>query len=133
MARRNTVQQKVIAEQLAKLHGEHPSAEDVYSALSADYPSISKATVYRTLNRMADDGCALKVSVADGADRFDDTLRPHYHVVCTECGRVDDVVVSDELASLDFAAAANASGYTITGHDLLFKGVCEVCRRGEGE
>ncbi len=133
MARRNTVQQKVIAEQLSKLHGEHPSADDVYSALSADYPSISKATVYRTLNRMADDGSALKVSVADGADRFDDTLRAHYHVVCTECGRVDDVVVTKELASLDFAAAASASGYEITGHDLLFKGICEVCRRGRGE
>ena len=133
MARRNTVQQKVIAEQLSKLHGEHPSAEDVYSALSADYPSISKATVYRTLNRMADDGSALKVSVADGADRFDDTLCAHYHVVCTECGRVDDVVVTEELASLDFAAAASASGYEITGHDLLFKGICEVCRRGRGE
>ena len=133
MARRNTVQQKVIAEQLSKLHGEHPSAEDVYSALSADYPSISKATVYRTLNRMADDGSALKVSVADGADRFDDTLCAHYHVVCTECGRVDDVVVTEELASLDFAAAASASGYEITGYDLLFKGICEVCRRGRGE
>lgn len=133
MARRNTVQQKVIAEQLSKLHGAHPTADDVHSALAADFPSISKATVYRTLNRMADEGCALKVSVSDGADRFDDTLRPHYHVACTECGRVDDVEVTEELASLDFAAAASASGYEITGHDLLFKGVCEVCRRGRGE
>lgn len=131
MARRNTVQQKVIAEQLSKLHGEHPTADDVHSALAADFPSISKATVYRTLNRMADDGSALKVSVSDGADRFDDTLRPHYHVVCTECGRVDDVVVIDEVASLDFAASASAPGYTITGHDLLFKGTCPECSKGE--
>ena len=130
MVRRNTVQQKVIAEQLSKLHGEHPTADDVHSALAADFPSISKATVYRTLNRMADEGCALKVSVSDGADRFDDTLRPHYHVVCTECGRVDDVEVTDALASLDFTAAANASGYTITGHDLLFKGTCPECSKG---
>ncbi len=133
VARRNTVQQKVIAEQLSKLHGQHPTADAVYSALSADYPSISKATVYRTLNRMADDGAALKVSVADGADRFDDTLRPHYHVACTACGRVDDVEITDELASMDLVAAASAPGYEITGCNLLFKGICEVCKRGSGE
>ncbi len=133
MARRNTVQQRVIADQLSKLHGQHPTADTVHSALSADYPSISKATVYRALNRMADEGSALKVSVVDGADRFDDTLRPHYHVVCTACGRVDDVEVSDEFASLDLATAASASGYEITGCNLLFKGLCDECRRGKGE
>lgn len=132
MARRNTVQQKVIAAQLTQLHGAHPTADDVHSALAADYPSISKATVYRTLNRMSADGTALKVSTSDGADRFDDTLRPHYHVQCTECGRVDDVELSDDLASADLSAAASAPGYRITGFDLLFKGVCESCARGSG-
>ncbi len=133
MSRRNTIQQKVIAEELTRLHGAHPTADDVHSALACEYPSISKATVYRALNRMADDGRALKVSVSGGADRFDDTLAPHFHVQCTECGRVDDVEVSEELATLDFAEAASASGYEIAGCDLLFKGVCDKCKGGKRE
>ena len=130
MARRNTVQQKAVACQLSKLHGSHPTADEVYSAVSAEYPTVSKATVYRVLNRMAEEGTALKVNVSDGPDRFDDTLQAHYHVLCTRCGRVDDVEVSSAVASLDLDAAAKAAGYTITGHDLLFRGVCPNCKKG---
>ena len=130
MARRNTVQQKAVACQLSKLHGSHPTADEVYSAVSAEYPTVSKATVYRVLNRMAEEGTALKVNVSDGPDRFDDTLQAHYHVLCTRCGRVDDVEVSPAVGSLDLDAAAKAAGYTITGHDLLFRGVCPNCKKG---
>ena len=130
MARRNTVQQKAVACQLSKLHGSHPTADEVYSAVSAEYPTVSKATVYRVLNRMAEEGTALKVNVSDGPDRFDDTLQAHYHVLCTRCGRVDDVEVSPAVGSFDLDAAAKAAGYTITGHDLLFRGVCPNCKKG---
>lgn len=132
MARRNTVQQTAVANKLSMLHGSHPTADEVHAAVSAEYPTVSKATVYRVLNRMAEEGTALKVNVSDGPDRFDDTLKPHYHVLCTECGRVDDVEASKELASFDLDAAAKAAGYTITGHDLLFRGVCPNCKKGGG-
>ena len=63
MAQRNTVQQKIIAGQLAKLHGSHPTADEVYQSMKDEYPSISRATVYRNLNKMSDNGQALKVRV----------------------------------------------------------------------
>ncbi len=132
MVRRNTVQQKAVATQLKKLHGTHPTADQVHDAVSAEYPTVSKATVYRVLNRMAEEGTALKVNVSDGPDRFDDTLKAHYHVLCTVCGRVDDVEVDSALAAFDLDAAAQAAGYTITGHDLLFRGVCPSCKREGG-
>ena len=131
MARRNTIQQKVIAEQLRKLHGSHPTVDEVHRALSADYPSISKTTVYRTLARMAEDGQALKVNVPGGADHFDDTLRPHYHVVCTRCGRVDDVDVQVPTAAFEHVDTQHASGFTITGYELLFQGICPACAEEE--
>lgn len=133
MAQRNTVQQKVIAEALTKLHGSHPTADDVYRAVNADYPSISKATVYRTLNKMAETGQALKVPVSSGAGHFDDTLRPHNHIVCTSCGRVDDVEVSLPHSAGEVIASAHAPGYQITGYEFLFQGLCPNCakeRRG---
>lgn len=58
MAQRNTVQQKIIAGQLAKLHGSHPTADEVYQSMKDEYPSISRATVYRNLNKMSDNGQA---------------------------------------------------------------------------
>ena len=133
MAQRNTVQQKIIAGQLAKLHGSHPTADEVYRSMKDEYPSISRATVYRTLNKMSDNGQALKVRVSSGADHFDDTLRPHYHVVCAKCGRVDDVEVDLPSSVTESLDKATAPGFTITGYELLFCGLCSACAQERQE
>lgn len=133
MAQRNTVQQKIIAGQLAKLHGNHPTADEVYQSMKDEYPSISRATVYRNLNKMSDNGQALKVSVSSGADHFDDTLRPHYHVVCAKCGRVDDVEVDLPSSVTESLDKATAPGFTITGYELLFCGLCSACAQERQE
>ena len=133
MAQRNTVQQKIIAGQLAKLHGSHPTADEVYQSMKDEYPSISRATVYRNLNKMSDNGQALKVRGSSGADHFDDTLRPHYHVVCAKCGRVDDVEVDLPSSVTESLDKATAPGFTITGYELLFCGLCSACAQERQE
>ena len=133
MAQRNTVQQKIIAGQLAKLHGSHPTADEVYQSMKDEYPSISRATVYRNLNKMSDNGQALKVRVSSGADRIDDTLCPHYHVVCAKCGRVDDVEVDLPSSVTESLDKATAPGFTITGYELLFCGLCSACAQERQE
>lgn len=133
MAQRNTVQQKIIAGQLAKLHGSHPTADEVYQSMKDEYPSISRATVYRNLNKMSDNGQALKVRVSSGANHFDDTLRPHYHVVCAKCGRVDDVEVDLPSSVTESLDKATAPGFTITGYELLFCGLCSACAQERQE
>lgn len=133
MAQRNTVQQKIIAGQLAKLHGSHPTADEVYHSMKDEYPSISRATVYRNLNKMSDNGQALKVRVSSGADHFDDTLSPHYHVVCAKCGRVDDVEVDLPSSVTESLDKATAPGFTITGYELLFCGLCSACAQERQE
>ena len=70
MASRNTVQQRIIAEQLQQL-GSHPTADDVYRAVRQQLPSVSKATVYRTLNKLVAVGEATCVVAGTGAERFD--------------------------------------------------------------
>lgn len=129
MATRGTVQQRIVASQLAALHGSHPTADDVYRGVRATHPNISKATVYRILNKMADAHTALKVRTPFGADHFDDTLQPHCHVICTRCGRVDDVELPGGAGLAGLDARASAPGYLITGHELLFTGLCPFCRK----
>ena len=92
-------------------------------------PSIGRATVYRTLGRLADEGAIGRVRINNGADRFDHQAFAHYHVRCTCCGRVDDVMVP-VLAGVD-DVAAEATGYRITGHSLQFDGVCPACQACE--
>jgi Fe2+ or Zn2+ uptake regulation protein len=118
------MQKDIVAETLKSMHN-HPTADAVYETVHLTFPSISKATVYRILNQMAQDGTALKVSVPDAADRFDDTCAPHYHVRCLTCGRVEDLTIP--LYELPDIARKDACGFRVTGCSLLFTGVCPKC------
>lgn len=128
MATRNTVQRSIIEEELRRL-ANHPTADEVFEAVHAEHPSISRATVYRTLGRLAEDGSIARVRINNGADRFDHQTFAHYHVRCTVCGRVDDVLIPVLRDAEE--AAASASGYRICGHTLQFDGVCPSCQREE--
>ena len=130
MAGRNTVQRTIIESALSQLCN-HPTADEVFEAVSKDHPSISRATVYRTLARLSDEGVINRVRINNGADRFDHTTFAHYHVRCTRCGRVDDVMISapEGLERM----AAQVSGYRIEGHSLQFDGVCPACQAKEAK
>ena len=124
MAQRNTVQLSVVDQALQQL-ANHPTADQVYQLVHESHPSISKATVYRTLNKLVGAGRAGKVLVAEGADRFDHRTCAHSHIRCKVCGRVDDVEVS--LQGGAEQQARDSSGYLVEGYSLLFSGTCPAC------
>lgn len=128
MTQRNTVQRTIILDALRDL-ANHPTAGQVYEAVHAQHPTISKATVYRTLGRLAGEGIVLRVRINNGADHFDHQAFEHSHIRCVGCGRVDDVEVSP-MEGVDEAAAAS-SGYKVCGHVLQFDGLCPACQRDE--
>lgn len=124
MAERNTMQKTIVLSALRSL-ANHPTADNIYDYIKEDYPSISRATVYRVLNRFAESGVIQKVSVNNGADHFDHTLAPHYHVCCSGCGKVCDA----ELPYMEGLEqqAGHCSGYIITGYSIQFDGLCPDC------
>lgn len=128
MTSRNTVQRSIIEGELRQLTN-HPTADEVYEAVHAEHPTISKATVYRTLSRLSDEGIIGHVRINNGADRFDHQSFLHYHVRCVRCGKVDDVMIP-VLSGID-EAAARISGYEVSGHTLQFDGICPACQASE--
>lgn len=106
---------------------EHPTAETVYTNVRISYPNVSLGTVYRNLNLLAEEGEILRLTCGDGSDRFDGNPKPHYHFLCTSCGRVLDLVM-ESLNHIDILAAAGFAG-TIEGHTVLFHGKCPVCKK----
>ena len=128
MATRNTVQKSIVLQALNEL-ANHPTADAVYDHVHASHPSISKATVYRVLNKMSDEDQVLRVRINNGADHFDHTAFFHYHVRCLGCGKVDDVMIPI-LAGIEETASA-ASGYRVVSHTLQFDGYCPACQAKE--
>ncbi|MGI6201413.1 MAG: Fur family transcriptional regulator [Christensenellales bacterium] len=105
----------------------HPTADEVFTLLKPDNPSLSIATVYRNLNQLSQMGRLVKIPIAKGADRFDASIHPHHHLICERCGAVVDLPAS---VMPDFREQRIA-GCRITGMDAIFHGICPRCAAEE--
>lgn len=123
--RRNTVQKKLIVDALKRLNC-HASAGMILRELQDTNPEIGRATVFRVLSAMADDGELQRIKFTDDDDRFDVTVSPHYHIVCRECGRVDDVRFDEEPELEDHIR--DCAGFLVENITIELKGLCRTCR-----
>ncbi|MBU0718308.1 MAG: transcriptional repressor [Planctomycetes bacterium] len=125
-AERNTLQRRVVLEELRKLTS-HPTAAELYEIARDRLPKISLGTVYRNLDRLARRGVIRKLDLAGSEARFDGNPKHHCHVRCVCCGRVDDVagVPGDFVKS----PVNHPDGYEIKGFRLEFIGTCPACRK----
>ena len=69
----------------------HPSADQVWDAVRAEFPMVSRATVYNTLNLFVQKGLLRQLTLAEGRSVFDPNVRPHHHFVDEETGEIHDV------------------------------------------
>lgn len=124
--KRNTIQCSLVFEAVNKLQC-HATADEIYDAIVKEYPTISRGTVYRNLNRLSKMGKIHKMEIPGGADRFDHQCREHYHARCVKCGRVFDVDM-EYIEGLE-KNIKDAHGFEISGHDIIFKGTCPDCKK----
>lgn len=104
----------------------HPTAEDIWEQVRRVSPSTALGTIYKTLDTLREMGEVLEIDSHDDSHHYD-AVRPtaHPHVVCTRCGRIEDVDVPG-LGSLPAQAAA-ASGFQIAEQRVTFYGLCREC------
>jgi len=123
---RLTTQRQIILEELAKVKT-HPTASELYDMVRKRLPRIGLGTVYRNLELMAENGMILKLEVGGTQKRFDATTDNHYHIRCSNCGKVDDIdtPVLEELVK----EAASSSSYQVLGHHVEFSGICPGCQK----
>ena len=109
----------------------HPSAEEIYAQVKQISPTTSLATVYKTLDTLREMGEVLEIQPGDGRQHFDG-IRPHFHphVICTQCGEIQDVEV-EGLTGLP-GLAQSASGYEIHAQRVEFYGLCSQCQAAKG-
>ena len=123
---RNTIQAALVLEAVNKLQS-HATADEVYQEIVREHPHISRGTVYRNLNRLAQAGEIRKIELSGGADRFDHLCHDHCHVRCEKCGRVFDVDM-EYITGLE-KNITESHGFAFTGYDILFRGICPDCQK----
>jgi Fur family peroxide stress response transcriptional regulator len=104
----------------------HPTIRALHAALVGEIPTLSKTTLYSTLELFAAKGLVRALTIDPAEVRYDGIPTPHHHFYCTACGRIMDIEIS----------CVNSRAGEIHGHRIdevhgYFKGVCRDCRTGE--
>ena len=125
---KNFSKQREEIRQVVKDSSVHPTAEDVYSVLRERISKISLSTVYRNLHLLAEEGILQKLYMPNGSLRFDGTLTPHQHAVCSICQKVFDV--SYNALGLK-EAVEEQTGMSVDLVQISILGVCQDCKVDE--
>ena len=127
---RVTPQRQIILTYLVTHHN-HPSVETIYTALTAEFPNLSMATIYNTLNLLVDLGIVIELPNDTGGIRYDFYGRPHYHVLCENCGKITDVFAPDfgQIEQRLNQEASAQTGYLITSNHVEVYGLCPECQQ----
>lgn len=123
---RNTVQRDMVLTAVRSLDI-HPTADAIYRLVIQHYPSISRGTVYRNLNVLTEQGMIAKIHLPDGLDHFDCQTQKHYHMRCTQCGRVFDINLPELEEQI--SQVKGPDGFVLNGHDIVFTGRCPDCNK----
>lgn len=103
----------------------HPTADEIYRALSPKFPSMSVATIYNNLRLFVEAGLVRELTYGDDSSRFDADLSDHYHCICKTCGTITDFEYPP-LLEVE-RAASKETGFRVEGHRMEVYGTCEAC------
>ncbi len=104
----------------------HPTAEEIYGHIRKALPTVSLATVYKTLDTFESFGFVSKTRATGEQARFDANRELHHHLICKECGRIEDYY--DESLSRLSLAEKIRSGFKVEDYRIDFRGFCKMCR-----
>lgn len=103
----------------------HPSADDIFKAVSRRYRSMSFATVYNTLNTLTEAGVLRELTIDPHRKRYDPDTSLHHHLICVSCKKIVDIPgeIPVELPK------NTARDFTVIGNHVEFYGHCPACRK----
>jgi len=107
----------------------HPTADWVYQEVRKEMPHVSLGTIYRNLKTLVEMGEVQELCYGSSYTRFDGNPHRHYHFVCNECGKIEDLEL-DCIDELNKVVAREVSG-RVYDHRLEFYGTCAECMAEE--
>jgi len=105
----------------------HPSAEDIYKEIKKEHPYISLATVYKTLEMLAENNLITKVTPLHDIVRYDFNKEFHHHLVCIRCKKIIDIE-SEVLNHLPIPKNIDKN-FKILNYQVQFDGICKDCQQ----
>jgi Fur family peroxide stress response transcriptional regulator len=105
---------------------DHPNAQRIYDEVKKIHPTVSLATVYKTLRILTEQGLIQELDLPESQARFDSYVETHINLVCLQCGRIQDF---DDNGAREMVERVTAKAeFMRTGQRIDIYGVCKTCR-----
>ena len=105
----------------------HPSAAQLYARIKPQFPTMSHATVYKTLALLKEMGQVLEIDLRDDSHYDGHRPEPHPHLICIQCNKIIDGEVDFDPSAI--RKLERASGYKILRSQVSFYGLCPDCKK----
>ena len=109
-----------------EIHG-HMSIDAIYAEVIKKHPSLSLATVYKNIILMVEKGVLVEVPITGQKSKYELSKEDHIHLVCTECGEVEDKP-KDSVADALFTSMTEQENFTLCKQQINLYGVCSHCQ-----
>jgi Fur family peroxide stress response transcriptional regulator len=106
----------------------HPTVDMIYRELVEEIPTLSKTTLYNTLNLFVERGVISTLNLEESESRYDADISFHAHFKCSHCGRIYDIRM--EVNGLEMTGLED---FEVTESHVYFKGICPICKNGRDE
>lgn len=103
----------------------HPTAEDMYQKVKEKFPTISPATVYKTIQVLKNARKIQELAFYDSKTRFEANMEPHINLICTKCGKIEDLMDSKIKKFVD--QLSNKISVNLEGQRIDFYTTCREC------
>jgi Fur family transcriptional regulator, peroxide stress response regulator len=107
----------------------HPSASQLFAQVKEQFPTMSHATVYKTLNLLKEMGQVFEIDLRGDSHYDGNRPEPHPHLVCLKCSKIMDGEISLDQNAL--RQLEHDSGYSILRSQITLYGLCADCRENE--
>lgn len=134
--KRNTKQKQIIIEFLKDNQNKHLTADEIVDNLKTINMKVSKATVYRLLNSLSEEGMLRKYVLSDSLCSCyqyvenSNECSKHYHLICYECGNVEHFD-DDNMIKLEQNVLKN-NKFQLDLQRVIFYGKCKACIQKKG-
>ena len=120
-----TFQRMNMLENIAR-HG-HMSNDEIYEEVVKSHPSLSLATVYKNIILMVDNGVLVEVPIEGQKSKYELLKDDHIHLVCTECGEVEDKPHNENADAL-FSSMTKKENFSLSKQQINLYGICASCQ-----
>ena len=106
----------------------HPSASQLYGQIKVQFPTISLATVYKTLDLLKELGEVLEIGLRDDSHYDGNKPYPHPHLICMKCQKIMDGELDVAVGNI-VQEVEQSFGFRVIKHQLDFYGLCPDCQK----